>query len=160
VAWSTLAGVGGLVAHDGKLLMIRQRRPYGIHWELPSGYYEPGESFEDAAAREVLEETGVAVGVTALVCTLVWEREHDGRRNLLAFFEAVPIDPEQQPRPQVEEGIDDAAWIDPFALDDGEVHGLELPILRRWREEGATGFHLHSEVTVHPDGSQSYAFRS
>ena len=156
--WTTLAGVGGLVVHDGKVLMIRQRRPYGVHWELPSGYYEPGESFEEAAVREVREETGVDVEVTALVCTLVWEREQDRRRNVLAFFEALPIDPGQELRPQIEEGIESVRWIDPFLDGDG-VHGLELPVLRRWREEGPTGFHLHAEIAVHPDGTQSYAFR-
>jgi ADP-ribose pyrophosphatase YjhB (NUDIX family) len=160
VGWTTLTGVGGLVANDGRLLMVRQRRPYGIHWELPSGYYEPGESFEDAAAREVVEETGIDVEVVGMVCTLVWEREHDRRRNVLAFFEAVPVDPGQEPRPQVEEGIDEARWVDPFAFDDGEIHGLEAPIIRRWRDEGAIGFHLHADVTVHPDGTQSYAFRA
>lgn len=49
--WATFLGVGTLVHHDQKLLMIRQRRPYGVHWELPSGYYEPGESLEQAAVR-------------------------------------------------------------------------------------------------------------
>ena len=137
--------------------MIKQHRPYGAHWELPSGYYEPGESLEEAAMREVLEETGIAVEVVAMVCTLVWEREHDHRRNILAFFEGVPVDPGQLPRPQVEEGIEDARWLDPFAFDDGEIHGLELPIIQRWRDEGATGFHLYIDVTVHPDSTQSYA---
>lgn len=160
MGWTTLIGVGSLVEHDGKLLMIKQHRPYGVHWELPSGFYEPGESFEEAAVREVLEETGVAVAVGALVCTLVWEREHDRRRNVLAFFEAVPVEPSQQPRPQVEEGIEDARWLDPFAVDEGEIHGLELPIIRRWRDEGPTGFHLYTDVTVHPDGTQSYAARA
>jgi hypothetical protein len=32
--------------------MVLQRRPYGVHWEAPSGYHEPGESLEAAAALE------------------------------------------------------------------------------------------------------------
>jgi 8-oxo-dGTP pyrophosphatase MutT (NUDIX family) len=46
MTWTTLSGAGGIVVRDGRLLMIRQRRPYGVHWEFPSGHYEPGESFE------------------------------------------------------------------------------------------------------------------
>jgi ADP-ribose pyrophosphatase YjhB (NUDIX family) len=88
-----LTGVGGLVVCDDLLLMIRQRRPYGVHWEFPSGYYEPGESLEEATAREVLEETAIAVEVGEFVCTMVWEREHDRRRNVLAFFVATPVEP-------------------------------------------------------------------
>jgi ADP-ribose pyrophosphatase YjhB (NUDIX family) len=159
VGWSTLTGVGALVVRDGLLLMIKQRRPYGVHWEVPSGYYESGESFEEAAAREVLEEAGVAVEVGDLVCTLVWEREHDRRRNVLAFFEATPVDATQEPRPQTAEDIDDAKYVDPTVIDDGVIHPLESPILERWWANRATGFHLHADVSVHPDGTQTYLFR-
>jgi 8-oxo-dGTP pyrophosphatase MutT (NUDIX family) len=138
--------------------MVRQRRPYGVHWELPSGYYEPGESFEQAAAREVLEETGIEVEVRELVCTMVWERRHDLRRNLLAFFRATPVDPTQEPRPQVEEDIEAASYLDPQVLGDGELHPLDEPILERWLKTGATGFHVRADVSVHPDGTQSYVF--
>ncbi len=139
--------------------MVKQRRPYGTHWELPGGYYEPGESFEEATVREVLEETGVDVEVAELVCTLVWERKHDRRRNVLAYFHATPADPGQVPRPQLEEGIEDAAYLDPGDLADGEIHPLERPVLDRWLAVAATGFHLRADVSVRADGTQSYAFR-
>jgi 8-oxo-dGTP pyrophosphatase MutT (NUDIX family) len=42
--WTTLTATGGLVVLNGRLLMIRQRRAYGVFWEMPSGYHEPGES--------------------------------------------------------------------------------------------------------------------
>jgi ADP-ribose pyrophosphatase YjhB (NUDIX family) len=144
---------------DGRVLMIRQRRPYGVHWEFPGGYYEPGESLEQTTAREVLEETAIAVEVGHLVCTLVWEREHDRRRNLLACFLASPTDPAAEPRAQSEEDIEDARFVDPGELDAAEIHPLELPILERWWKDGATGFHLRADVSVRPDGSQSYLFR-
>jgi ADP-ribose pyrophosphatase YjhB (NUDIX family) len=125
-----MAGAGALVVHDTRLLMIRQRRPYGVHWELPSGYYEPGESFEEAAAREVLEETAIAVEIEALVCTMMWQRAHDNRRNLLAFFVAAPLDPKAVPQAQAEEAIDDARYVDPLALL-AEIHPLYQPLLER-----------------------------
>lgn len=139
--------------------MIRQRRPYGVHWEFPSGYYEPGESLEETAAREVLEESGVEVEVEELVCTLVWEREHDRRRNLLAFFLATPLDPAAEPRPQPEEDIEAATFAAPGDLEDAEIHPLDEAVLARWWEPRTTGFHLHADVRVHPDGTQSYVFR-
>jgi ADP-ribose pyrophosphatase YjhB (NUDIX family) len=160
VSWTTYAAAVGIVVNEGRLLLVKQRRQYGTHWELPGGYCEPDESLEQATAREVLEETGVAVEVGELVCTLVWEREHDRRRNVLAFFRADPLDPGKQPRPQVEEDIDGAAYLDPRDLPDGELHPLELPVLDRWLLSRETGFHLAAEVSVHLDGTQSYAFRS
>jgi 8-oxo-dGTP pyrophosphatase MutT (NUDIX family) len=56
----------GVVVHDssrGLLLLWRHRfitRTWG--WEVPAGRVEHGESCEQAAAREVLEETGWAPG--------------------------------------------------------------------------------------------------
>lgn len=140
--------------------MIRQRRSYGVHWELPSGYHEPGESLEQAAAREVLEETAVAVEIGDLVCTLTWEREHDRRRNLLAFFVGTPLDPTSLPRPQSEEDIEDAAFVNPSELAPSEIHPLEQPILQRWWTSRDYGFHVRADVSLQPDGSQSYVFRS
>jgi ADP-ribose pyrophosphatase YjhB (NUDIX family) len=154
VSWTTLVGVGALIARGDLVLLVRQRRAYGVHWEVPSGYYEAGESLEEAAAREVLEETAMHVAVGPLVCTLVWEREHDRRRNVLAFFSAEPQGG-GEPRPQLEEDIDAAAFLDPATLTD--LHPLDEPVLRRW-SAGERGFHLHVTVIVRADGTQDYRF--
>lgn len=49
----------------GELLLI-QRSDNGF-WALPGGYMEVGESFAEAAVRELREETGVAAEVTGIV---------------------------------------------------------------------------------------------
>jgi 8-oxo-dGTP diphosphatase len=54
------------VERNGALLYLR-RSPgafLGGRWELPGGTVEQGESHEDAAVREVAEETGLVVRVT------------------------------------------------------------------------------------------------
>lgn len=160
MSWTTLTGAGAVVAQDGKVLLVKQRRPYGVHWELPSGDYEPDESFEEAAAREVLEETGIDVEVGELVCTLVWERRHDRRRNVLTFFTATPIDASQEPRPQLDEGIEDVAYLCPDLLPAGErLHPIEVPVLEGMHAGAPKPFHVHVEVLVESDGTQSYIFR-
>lgn len=158
MSWTTFAGAGVLVERDGRVLMVRQRRHYGTHWELPSGYLEAGESFEQAAAREVLEEAAIAVEVGDLLCTMVWERKHDRRRNLLAFFLATAVDPGAEPRPQLEEDIDDAAFLAPRAVDVAELHPLNRAIFERWWDTRVHGFHVHADVHVEPGGQQSYVF--
>jgi 8-oxo-dGTP diphosphatase len=52
-----LAAGGVVVRDDGRITVIH--RPRYDDWSLPKGKLDPGESFEDGAVREVLEETGV-----------------------------------------------------------------------------------------------------
>lgn len=56
--------VGGVVVRDGELLLIRRGRGVAAgRWSLPGGRVEFGETLAEALAREVLEETGLAVVV-------------------------------------------------------------------------------------------------
>jgi 8-oxo-dGTP diphosphatase len=48
---------GGVVVRDGRVLLVHRPR-YG-DWSLPKGKLEAGEEWEDAALREVEEETGL-----------------------------------------------------------------------------------------------------
>jgi ADP-ribose pyrophosphatase YjhB (NUDIX family) len=54
--------------HDEpSVLLLRRAVEPGIGaWDLPAGYLDPGESFEDAARRETREEAGIEVVLTAL----------------------------------------------------------------------------------------------
>lgn len=53
-----------LVFLEGKLLLIRRgRHPYAGMWATPGGFVDPNERVEEAARRELLEETGLT-GVT------------------------------------------------------------------------------------------------
>lgn len=49
-----------IIEIDGRIVLIeRKNPPHG--WALPGGFVDYGESFERAAAREALEETGITV---------------------------------------------------------------------------------------------------
>ncbi|MCT9932483.1 NUDIX hydrolase [Planotetraspora sp. A-T 1434] len=51
-----------VIVEDGRLLLIRRRVSEGsLSWSFPSGAVEAGESGEQAAVRETLEETGLVV---------------------------------------------------------------------------------------------------
>src|SRR5271157_4293493 len=68
-----LLGVGAVVFHDGKLLLIqRGQEPLKGWWTLPGGLVETGERLEAAVRRETLEETGLRV--TPVGIAAVFER--------------------------------------------------------------------------------------
>ena len=57
-----------LVSMEGGLVLVkRDIEPAIGRWSFPSGYVDRGETVEEAAAREVREETGLEVELTGLV---------------------------------------------------------------------------------------------
>ena len=56
-------GIGVLVMKDGRILLGKRKGSHGAgEYESPGGHLEHLESFADAAAREVHEETGLQIG--------------------------------------------------------------------------------------------------
>ena len=77
---------GGLVidsrnAEQARAALIgRTDRRGRMLWSLPKGHVEPGETTEDAAVREVAEETGITGQVVAELGTIDFWFVADGRR--------------------------------------------------------------------------------
>ena len=81
-------------------------RPRYDDWSLPKGKLEPGESFEQAACREIEEETGFS-------CELGDElepseyRDHKGRPKLVRWFRMTPTGGEFA----VNDEVDELRWL-------------------------------------------------
>ena len=59
-------GVHGIIVERGRLLVLRRaaRMSYRAeHWDLPGGHLALGESIEECLAREIAEETGLAIEI-------------------------------------------------------------------------------------------------
>jgi mutator protein MutT len=73
-------GVGAVVIHEGRVLLIKRGKPPLLgRWVVPGGTLEPGETLEQAVVREVLEETGVRVRPRELVSVFDKIEREDGR---------------------------------------------------------------------------------
>ena len=85
-------------------------RPRYDDWSLPKGKLEPGESFEQAARREIEEETGFS-------CELGDElepseyRDHKGRPKIVRWFRMTPTGGEFAANDEV----DELRWLSPEA---------------------------------------------
>ncbi len=60
--------VGTVVVSDNKILMCRRAiEPRRGFWTLPAGYLELGETLEEGAAREALEEATARISIEGII---------------------------------------------------------------------------------------------
>jgi 8-oxo-dGTP pyrophosphatase MutT (NUDIX family) len=116
-----------VVVRDGRLLVIKRRydgRDYAV---LPGGSVEPGETFEEAAVRELWEEATMTSRVDRLLLT----NEHTAGREARYF---VMADVEGEPAlggPELEEhGPENSVDLHWAGADDLAPLGLQPEHLR------------------------------
>jgi 8-oxo-dGTP diphosphatase len=103
-----LAAGGVVVRDDGRIAVIH--RPRYDDWSLPKGKLDPGESFEDGAVREVLEETGVRGRITGeLEATSYADRK--GRAKLVRWYR-MELDGDPSDFAPNDE-VDELRWLTP-----------------------------------------------
>lgn len=81
---------------NDKFLLVHERK-HGQLWYLPAGRVEPGETLEDGARREALEETGLHVRLTGLL-KLQHSPGRDGMARVRAVYLAEPVDADAPPK--------------------------------------------------------------
>ena len=65
--------VKALILYKNKILILKQKDPFGGEYEIPGGRKNSGESDENALKREVLEETGLNIEIIKLLNTWTWD---------------------------------------------------------------------------------------
>ena len=112
--WPTtpLVGVGCIVVRrDGHVLMVQNHR--GL-WSTPGGHLDVGESPEECAARETLEETGLRVTAMAFVAITNDVLPDAGRHYITIWMRAEAVEGIPEIRDAAE--IAAATWFPPDAL--------------------------------------------
>jgi 8-oxo-dGTP diphosphatase len=102
---------GGLVRREGKVALVH--RPRYDDWSLPKGKLDRGEDFEQAALREVEEETGLHCALGPMLGDTTYH-DRKGRRKLVRYFEMRPESGEFSPNDEV----DELRWVTPAEAPD------------------------------------------
>ena len=111
MAWrNPLPAVTVVVMREGSVLLVKRSvRPRMGAWCLPGGFLELGETVEECAARELLEETGLSADGFSLIGARTDVTEYGG--IMLAALEALGAGGDLRPGDDASE----AAW---FRLDE------------------------------------------
>jgi 8-oxo-dGTP diphosphatase len=138
--------------HAGRLQMLlveRAEPPFAHMWALPGGFVQMDESLEEAAARELEEETGIREAYLEQLYTYGNpQRDPRGRVVTIAYFALISAD--QPVRSDGAKDVKRAAWfpveeLPSLAFDHAEIAAYALRRLRYKLEYTAVGFELLPE---------------
>ena len=107
MADAEVQAAGGLVVRDdGRVAVIH--RPRYDDWSLPKGKLDPGESWEDAALREVEEEIGLKCALGDELSPVSYT-DSKGRAKVVRYWLMEPISGAFEPNAEV----DEVRWLPP-----------------------------------------------
>ena len=122
---------GGLVCRrneDGTAEILVVHRPAYDDWSFPKGKLEPGENEEDAAIREVEEETGLRCRLDRELETTRY-RDARGRPKTVRYWLMTPVGGRLEAANEVDEArfvpVSDAAALLTYARDRGLLGSRE-----------------------------------
>lgn len=79
----------GLIEKDGAFLVTKRVGGDNYmpdHWDLPGGSIEVGETVEDGLRREILEETGLTVGIGSPIFVYTTLSQLPSRQNVTILY--------------------------------------------------------------------------
>jgi 8-oxo-dGTP diphosphatase len=113
---------GGLVVRDGEVLLVH--RPRYDDWTFPKGKTLDGETDEECALREVLEETGLECALAGEAGTTEYV-DTKGRSKRVRWFLMEPVRGDFAPNDEV----DEVRWAKPVEAAILLSYGRDLTLL-------------------------------
>jgi ADP-ribose pyrophosphatase YjhB (NUDIX family) len=126
-------GVGGVVIHDEKVLLVKLTYgPAQGKWLIPGGMVDPGETLGEAVKREIEEETGISVEPVGIISVRSMVRSADRLTDLYCVFLCrIKETVYQNPHKDDDVEITDVAWIPlPSLESDPQVTGYTKKIVK------------------------------
>lgn len=125
----------------GKVLLIKRgNHPFIDTWALPGGFVEPEETCEQAASRELMEETGVSAFPQQLKTYSDPHRDPRTRVITVAFTQVI----DSLPEATAGDDASDAKWFDIIKSNDGlnlSCDGISINIGKDGKSEDIASDH-------------------
>jgi 8-oxo-dGTP diphosphatase len=122
-----------IIVDQGRVLMVRRRVKEGaLSWQFPAGGIEAGESPEEAAVRETLEETGLEVKAIRLL----GQRVHPKTGREMSYTAAEVVAGEAHVAD--EEELAEVAWVAHSEISTYVPYGLFGPV-QEYLDEALAG---------------------
>jgi len=112
---------GGVVRRrrkNGRIEYAVVHRPRYDDWSLPKGKLDPGETDEEAALREVEEETGVRCMLGSELQSARY-RDRKGQLKQVRYWLMEPVDAGEPPKFEPNHEVDEVRWC--AAADAGKL---------------------------------------
>jgi 8-oxo-dGTP diphosphatase len=124
---------GGVVIRDedGSRRACVVHRPKYRDWSLPKGKLDPGETFEQAALREVFEETGYRCELGRYLGEVSY-RDRKARSKLVRYWVMASVEGEFSPNDEV----DQLRWVDAEQADRLLNYERDVELVRDALENG------------------------
>ena len=112
--WKPSVTVAAVIAHEGRYLLVEEQTRDGLRLNTPAGHLEPGESPQDAAVREALEETA-CVFVPAALLGVYLAASHDAEGEATTWLRIAYSGTAGAPQPgrALDAGIVRTLWLTP-----------------------------------------------
>ncbi|HID40253.1 MAG TPA: NUDIX domain-containing protein [Calditrichaeota bacterium] len=124
-------GVGAAVFKNGKVLLVRRKNPPAAGmWSIPGGRLQWGETLQQAAEREIKEETGVIIKAGEIAW--IFEAIDRDEKSLIRFHYII-IDLHSRylsGTPKADSDALQARWIGKNDLRIEEVHPRTVEFLK------------------------------
>ena len=112
-----VVGVGAVVIRDGEILLVKRGvAPSKGLWAIPGGSLELGETLQQAAEREIFEETGVTIRAREPIYAFDFFERKDGRIRFHFVIVDVAADYISGDAKGADDALD-ARWLAPADLD-------------------------------------------
>ena len=131
-----------IIQHGSRVLFAKRKKdPFKGYLGLPGGFVNIGETIEEAARREVKEETSLDIELTDIL-GVYSDPQRDPRGHIMStVFIGVPSNENAKNKATAQDDALEIEWIDLSTVDKKSLafdHKNILSHYKKWKESGGT----------------------